>query len=369
MNDANPSRHRPIPDGEPRRERVFFTAAGRRLAGEIIRPPRRHARGFPADDHRPPGEGAKGAGGAWTERRDAARPGRAARDAEVRRGGQGGKEARSVDDRRVGDDGGAARADHERPWLVFLHEGLGSVGQWRDFPAALCGETGLAGLVYDRWGYGESEACEEMGDSGYLHHEAQESLPQVLDRFDIPRAIFIGHSDGGSIALIFGATFPERAAGIITEAAHVFVEEITLAGIRAAVAAYEGTDLPARLARYHGARTDLVFRRWSETWLSPPFRAWNIEGLLSRIRCPVLAIQGEEDPYGTSGQVESIVRRISGPAEGLIVPRCGHIPHLQAREETTEAMREFIRRRLSDPRNHPGLDPAPAAGAISNGAQ
>jgi len=312
------------------REQVFFRAAGRRLAGEVIRPLRYNEGDGKEDEHPRLPRGTGEIGEACMGRRKGV-------DQEEMEA-----EEKTEPNDHVLASGWAGGSNQGRPWLVFLHEGLGSVGQWRDFPAAICGETGLPGLVYDRWGYGNSEACEEKGNGGYLHQEARESLPQVLKHFGVDRAIFIGHSDGGSIALIFGAMSPERTAGIITEAAHVFVEEVTLAGIRTAVTAYEETDLPARLARYHGDRTDQVFRRWSETWLAPAFREWNIEELLPRISCPVLAIQGEEDPYGTPDQVQSIVRRVSGSVEGFLIPRCGHIPHHQARDEVAAAMKRFV---------------------------
>ena len=246
-------------------------------------------------------------------------------------------------DENLGEGESGADRKEGRPWLVFLHEGLGSVGQWRDFPTAICEITGLPALVYDRWGYGGAETCPESGNVAYLHEEALVSLPMVLDHFGVDRAVGIGHSDGGSIILMFAASYPERVAGIITEAAHVFVEDVTLAGIREAVAAYETTDLKMRLARYHGDKTELVFRRWSETWLSPAFRTWNIEEYLPRVRCPVLAIQGADDPYGTPAQVEAIVRQVSGRKEGLIIPGCGHIPHFQARETVLKAMTDFIK--------------------------
>jgi pimeloyl-ACP methyl ester carboxylesterase len=233
------------------------------------------------------------------------------------------------------------------PQLVFLHEGLGSVGQWKDFPLSLCQKTGLPALVFDRWGYGKSEPGGQSGEIGYLHAEALTSLPQVLGHFGIENAILIGHSDGGSIALIFAAAYPEKVCCLITEAAHVFVEDVTLMGIREAVGAYKDTDLRERLAKYHGEKTDLVFKRWSETWLASPFREWNIEEYLSAVRCPVLAIQGQDDPYGTPAQVEAIVRQVSGPAAGLIVPACRHIPHFQAGGVVLAAMTDFIGNCLS----------------------
>jgi pimeloyl-ACP methyl ester carboxylesterase len=241
----------------------------------------------------------------------------------------------------------AAAARERATHLVFLHEGLGSVGQWKDFPLSLCKRAKLPALVFDRWGYGGSEPCDKSGDVEYLHAEALISLPQVLADFGIEKAVLVGHSDGGSIALMFAATHPEKVCCLITEAAHVFVEDITLAGIREAVAVYKNSDLRERLAKYHGDKTDLVFKRWSETWLDPVFREWNIESFLPGVNCPVLAIQGEEDPYGTPAQVEAIVRQVSGPVSGLIVPACGHIPHFQAREVVLDAMTDFICKSLT----------------------
>jgi len=231
--------------------------------------------------------------------------------------------------------------------LVFLHEGLGSIGQWRDFPSRLSERTGLRALVYDRWGYGNSEPFTLPRGTGYLHDEALVALPAVLEACRVGKAILVGHSDGGSIALIHASRHPDGVLAVITEAAHVFVEEVTLAGIREAVEAYAKTDLGKRLARYHGDKTDLVFRGWADTWLSPAFRDWNIEDCLPGVRCPVLIIQGTADPYGTPAQVCAIERQISGRAEPLIV-RCGHTPHAEAREEVLEAMAGFIRKCLQE---------------------
>jgi pimeloyl-ACP methyl ester carboxylesterase len=225
--------------------------------------------------------------------------------------------------------------------LVFLHEGLGSAGQWRGFPSLLAARTGLPALVFDRWGYGHSDPFTLPRPMTYLHEEAQASLPAVLDACGIDRPILVGHSDGGSIALICAASMPERVQAVITEAAHVFVEDVTLDGIREAVRTYGETDLAKRLARYHGDKTDLVFHGWADTWLSREFRDWNIEEFLPRVRCPALIIQGIADPYGTPGQVEAIRRKISGPATALLL-NCGHSPHAEAQEEVLEAMARFI---------------------------
>ncbi len=243
-------------------------------------------------------------------------------------------------------DPGAINQISNGSTLVFLHEGLGSVGQWRDFPSLLCEKTGLPALVYDRWGYGKSEPFTLPRPMGYLHDEARLGLPAVLDECGIGKAILIGHSDGGSISLIHASMRPEGIRAVITEAAHVFVESITLEGIREAVNVYASTDLGKRLARYHGDKTDHVFHGWADTWLSPEFRDWNIEDVLPGVRCPVLIIQGMDDPYGSPAQVKAIERQVSGPAKALLV-QCGHTPHAEAREEVLEEMARFIREHLS----------------------
>lgn len=226
--------------------------------------------------------------------------------------------------------------------LVFLHEGLGSIGQWRDFPEALCRAAGLPGLVYDRLGYGGSDPLPGKRRTEYLHEEAFNSLPEVLQRSGIRKAFLVGHSDGGSIALLFAAVHPQMTAAIITEAAHVFVEDVTIAGIREVVRAYEKGGLKEKLARYHGGNTEGAFRGWSDTWLSPDFRNWNLEEYLPSISAPVLAIQGLDDPYGSPAQVDAITSQSGGPSRGLIIPDCGHIPHVDARQKVLVEMVAFI---------------------------
>jgi pimeloyl-ACP methyl ester carboxylesterase len=228
------------------------------------------------------------------------------------------------------------------PMLVFLHEGLGSIAQWRDFPFAVSLAVHLPAVVYERGGYGNADPLDGPRSVNYLHEEALQSLPEVLRLLQIDDAILIGHSDGGTIALIFAAVWPEKVRGIITEAAHVFVEEVTLAGIREAVSQYDATDLREKLLKYHGSNTEAAFQGWSETWLSPAFRDWNIEKYLPGVRCPVLAIQGRDDEYGTPAQVEAIVNGVSGPAESLIFKDCGHVPHHQARDRVLAEMTRFI---------------------------
>ncbi len=229
------------------------------------------------------------------------------------------------------------------PVLVFLHEGLGSIGQWRDFPEKICAATGLSALVYDRWGYGGSDPLTQPRKPDYLHDEALVSLPEVLCQCDIDKPILIGHSDGGSIAIIYAGTYPQKVSGIITEAAHVFVEDVTVEGIKSAVEVYESTDLKKRLAKFHDNNTELMFRGWSDIWLSPEFRNWNIEEYLPQITCPFLAIQGKDDEYGTRAQVEAIVDKVTGSARASMIDNCGHIPHLQAMEKVFSEMVSFIR--------------------------
>lgn len=229
------------------------------------------------------------------------------------------------------------------PTLVFLHEGLGSIAQWRDFPDALARGAGLPALVYDRQGQGGSDPLDAPRTAHYLHREALEGLPEVLATRAVEDAILVGHSDGGSIALLYAAAHPSRVRGVITEAAHVFVEEKTLAGIRAAGEAWRDTHLPEKLARYHGAKAHALFHAWHDTWLAPEFRDWNIEDCLPGIRCPLLVIQGKEDEYATEAQVQAIARQAGGTVQTLLVPHCGHIPHHQAREATLEAMTRFAR--------------------------
>lgn len=226
--------------------------------------------------------------------------------------------------------------------LVFLHEGLGSIPQWKGFPEAVCQETGRRGLVYERWGFGGSEGLILPRPTNYLNIEAEQVLPEVLEACGLTRPILVGHSDGASIALLFAAAFPERAAACISMAAHVFVEDFTLAGIRDVVARWETGDLRARLARYHGDNTETVFRGWAETWLRPDFRDWTMIDRLPRVVCPVLALQGEDDEHGSATQVEAIAGGVSGPVEAALIPNCGHSPHLQAQAVVLARIAAFL---------------------------
>jgi len=227
------------------------------------------------------------------------------------------------------------------PTLVFLHEALGSIPQWRDFPLRLAGTLGWPALLYDRFGHGGSGARTLPLDGGHFRHEALEVLPAVLAACGVDRPVLVGHSDGGTLALLFAARHPERTVAVLSLAAHVFVEAITLAGIRQAVAAFEAGPLRRGLERHHGAGTEALFRGWSGLWLSEAHRAWNIEGAVKVAGVPVLALQGADDAYRSPAQVEAIAAATGG--RGLILPGCGHAPHLEAADAVLEAALPFLR--------------------------
>jgi pimeloyl-ACP methyl ester carboxylesterase len=224
--------------------------------------------------------------------------------------------------------------------IVLLHEGLGSIALWRDFPHQLAARTGCGVLVYSRYGHGESDKLLEKRPVEFMHHEAEVVLPELLDKLAIARPVVLGHSDGGSIALLFAARYPDRPQALILEAPHVFVEDLSVASIAAAKVAYETTNLRSRLGCYH-ANVDATFWGWNDIWLDPRFRSWNIESSLDSIRCPILCIQGEEDEYGTPAQVESIKTR-TPQTEILMLPNCKHSPHREQAETTLAKMAEFV---------------------------
>lgn len=229
----------------------------------------------------------------------------------------------------------------KRPTLLLLHEGLGCVAMWRDFPEKLAAATGCRVIVWSRAGYGGSQPWPGPRTPRYMHREAEEALPALLDALQIEHPVLVGHSDGGSIALIFAGAFPDVPLGIAVMAPHEFVEDVTLAGIRAARTAWETTDLAKKLARYHHEQTPRVFSEWNDTWLAPAFRDWNIEEYLAKIRCPVLAIQGEDDEYATMRQIDAIAERLPGTTL-VKLAHCRHSPQRDQEAAVLAALAAFV---------------------------
>lgn len=230
------------------------------------------------------------------------------------------------------------------PLLVFLHEGLGSVAQWKDFPALLSEKTNLPALLFDREGYGKSSKLKKQNNWDYLNNQAEKALPEIFLQlgFEKKEKILIGHSDGGSIAIIHTGSFPENIIGVITEASHQFIEDISVKGIQDALTLYESGTLKDLLKRYHGENTDSMFYGWADTWLREGFQKWNIEKYLDNVNVPFLGIQGEDDQYGSYAQLASI-KEHAAKAEIFYVPQCGHTPHLQKKNEILERMDAFIK--------------------------
>ncbi|MGB7542497.1 MAG: alpha/beta hydrolase [Burkholderiales bacterium] len=233
-------------------------------------------------------------------------------------------------------------ADADAPTLVFLHEGLGSVSMWRDFPRQAAAATGCPAVVYSRYGYGNSETFGEPRRVDYMHDEALEVLPELLDKLGIAEPVLVGHSDGGSIALIYAGA-RDRVKGLVVLAPHVFVEDISVTSIAEAKTVFETTDLPQKLGRHH-ADAVKTFRGWNDIWLHPDFRRWNIEEYLPRIHCPVLAIQGFDDEYGTMAQLDAISKQAGSTVELLRLADCRHSPHRDQPAAVIEAMSRFISR-------------------------
>lgn len=230
-----------------------------------------------------------------------------------------------------------------KPVLVFLHEGLGSIRQWRDFPAKLAAATGCRALVYDRYGYGQSEVlAEKRRTVRFMHDEALNALPEMLAALKINKPILVGHSDGASIALIHAGAGHD-ARGVVAMAPHVFIEPICISSIGKATETFERTDFAEKLGRYHrDARK--TFYGWADVWLDPQFGGWDIrDEYLPRVRCPVLAMQGFDDEYGTMAQLDEIERRVSGPCELLKLQNCGHAPFRDQPEIVVAEAGTFIR--------------------------
>ena len=225
--------------------------------------------------------------------------------------------------------------------IVFLHEGLGSIRQWKAFPAQLCAATQLRGFAFDRLGHGRSDPLGAPRSPDYLREQGLEWLPAALRAAGVSEPVLFGHSDGGSIALYYAAAQP--VAALVVEAAHVFVEELALSGIRQLGRDWHTSGMAQRSARSHGPKTDALFTAWHDTWLSAPFRDFNMLDVLPAIGCPTLVLQGERDPYGTPAQVDAIAGGVRGMARRWLVPGAGHAPHLDAPDAVVPAVADFLR--------------------------
>ena len=233
-----------------------------------------------------------------------------------------------------------------RPTLVLLHEGLGCVALWRNFPAELAQHTGCPVFAWSRAGYGNSSARPTPWPLDYMQAEGR-ALPQLLTNADIGDCVLVGHSDGASIALVAaGATDDPRIQGVVVMAPHVFAEPQSLSSIHAARVDYREGELRRRLARYHGENVDCAFEGWSGAWLDPLFEKWNLESFLPGIRVPVLQIQGEDDQYGTTRQLDAIARQVSGPLETHVLPACRHAPALEQSATTLGLIADFLAHRV-----------------------
>lgn len=245
-------------------------------------------------------------------------------------------------------EAGGARLEYRRipatqaglPPIVLLHEGLGSIAMWRGFPERVAQVTGAETIVYSRRGYGRSDRLAGPRTVDYMHVEGQTVLPELLQALGLARPILIGHSDGGSIALIHAGS-GHAVSGLILMAPHVFVEDITVESIAAAKETYRSTDLPQRLGRYH-ADADHAFWGWNDIWLLPAFRDWNIEAFVPKVAAPILVIQGADDEYGSPAQLEAIAREATAPCETVLLPQCRHSPHRDQSQRTLELVERFV---------------------------
>lgn len=240
----------------------------------------------------------------------------------------------------------------QAPLMVFLHEGLGSLAMWKDFPQQLCDALGCRGLVWSRPGYGRStpRAPQEVWQADFMHRQAYEVMPALLQALGLgeqDKVWLFGHSDGASIALLYAARYTQQVTGVIALAPHIFVEDLSLASIEKARHTYQSTDLRQRLARYHDD-PDSAFWGWNRAWLDPGFRAWSIEAEVARLRCPVLAIQGEDDEYGTMEQIRGIARLVQD-CELLALAHCAHSPQRDQPQQVMAAVTDFFQRNSFKP--------------------
>ncbi|KAB2849630.1 MAG: alpha/beta hydrolase [Hyphomicrobiaceae bacterium] len=235
------------------------------------------------------------------------------------------------------------------PRIVLLHEGLGSISAWGRVPAGLALATGLSVAAYSRQGYGASDPVSLPRPLDYMEREAKEVLPKVLDAIGFRAGILLGHSDGASIATLYlGGIEDHRVKGLALLAPHFFVEDVTVASISAAGKAYAIGGLRARLARHHGSNVDCAFHGWRDAWLNPGFRSWDIRQSLNYIRVPILIIQGRDDPYGTTRQIEVAEEETYCPVEKVLLSDCGHAPHRDRGSETIAAVKDLVARLETD---------------------
>lgn len=228
------------------------------------------------------------------------------------------------------------------PVLILLHEGLGSIDLWKDFPAQLSEACGKPVLAYSRQGYGRSSPVPLPRPLDYLSVAGPDELSQVLDRLSLKQVVLIGHSDGASIALAYAARQDPRVLGVVVLAPHVDVEPASVEGVRRTVNAYARGDLRERLRAYHGDNLEGVFRGWSETWLNPAFAAWNLHSELPNIKVPLLAIQGHDDEFATPAQLQTIERKVSSPCQTVLLERCRHFPQNHARDRVLTLIGDFM---------------------------
>jgi len=233
-----------------------------------------------------------------------------------------------------------------KPIIIFLHEGLGCTEQWKDFPELLCAKLQLTGLSYDRYGHGKSTVLKEERNLDFLHTEARVFLYELVEKLNISnKLVLFGHSDGGTLALLFASFYIEKVDAVITEAHHIVVEKLSRKGIEDAIELYKSGWLKEKLEKYHGNNTESMFYAWANTWTKPETEKWNIENEISKIKCPILSIQGMEDEYGSKIQLE-ILQKLNLNFEGNLLKKCGHIPHLQQKEEVLEMCKYFIEKKF-----------------------
>lgn len=231
----------------------------------------------------------------------------------------------------------------KRATLVLLHEGLGCVALWRDFPGQLAEATGLGVFAYSRIGYGRSDPCDLPRPLDYMQREGRSVLPQVLSQIETDDIILVGHSDGASIAAIHAGSEPDpRLRGVVLLAPHFFTEQVSIDAIAEARTAFESGSLREALSRYHGDNVDCAFRGWNDAWLDPRFRQWDLRGFLPEIRVPVLFIQGQQDQYGSLAQLDALEERLRAPLRSLVLDGCRHSPQFDQADKTRDAIVRFV---------------------------